>query len=119
MGMNRESLAQCGISYDDAVEKFLGEAELYESLLVNFLDDNSFDEAKVCVENGDCEGVIRTVHAMKSVTGTLCMNVLYRKCCEVVDDARANDTERMKADFAEAYEMYQKIAECIRAEAAE
>lgn len=113
MAMDRDILTKSGVEYDEGIEKFLGEKELYDELLVNFLTDNTFDEAKSCVEREDYEGVLRTIHAMKSVTGTLCMNKLYRKCCQVVDSVRAKDFARVKPAFDEAYGMYETIFKAI------
>ncbi|MDO4943880.1 MAG: histidine kinase [Ruminococcus sp.] len=115
MAMDRDTLTECGVCYDEGVEKFLGEKELYNELLVNFLTDNTFDEAKSCVENEDYEGVLRTIHAMKSVTGTLCMNKLYRKCCQVVDAVRAKEFACTRSAFDEAYGMYKTIFKAIEA----
>ncbi len=115
MTMDRDALTECGISYDEGVEKFLGEQELYDELLVNFLTDNTFEEAKSYVDSDDYEGVLRAIHAMKSVTGTLCMNKLYRKCCQVVDAVRAKEFDRMKSAFDEAYGMYKAIFKAIEA----
>ena len=112
--MDGKVLTECGIDYDEGLEKFLQSKDLYDGLLKDFLTDNSFDEAKIAVENKDSEGVIRTIHAMKSVTGTLCMNKLYLKCCDIVDAVRADRFADAEKSFDEAYAMYQKIAEGIR-----
>jgi len=112
--MNKKLLVDCGIAYDEGVEKFLDEKELYESLLVNFLTDNTFDEAKGCVEAADYDGAMKAVHAMKSVTGTLCMNGLLRKCCEVMDSIRDKDYKTMEKTFGEAYNMYLEISNAIK-----
>ena len=64
-----QELIKCGIDYEDGLEKFMGEELLYCGLLVNFLTENTFDEAKRCMDSGDDEGVMRAVHSMKSVTG--------------------------------------------------
>lgn len=105
---------QCGIDYDDGVEKFMGETELYNGLLVDFLTENTFDEAECCMRKGDSEGFLRAVHAMKSVTGTLSMNRLYRLCFDTVEALRSGDSEYAEEIFSEAYRAYLRIAECIR-----
>jgi hypothetical protein len=112
--MNKQLLANCGIDYDSGVEKFLGESELYESLLINFLDDNTFDQAKQCADHNDVDGVLKNIHAMKSVTGTLCMNRLYQKCCETVAYVRSGEYSLMKERFKETYDMYTQISQAIK-----
>ena len=107
-------LEDCGLDYNEGLERFLGEAELFDGLLINFLTDNEFDEAKRCVDNGDLKGAEKAVHAMKSTTGTLSMNGLYKLCCEAMDAIREGDAERTKLIFGKAYEEYKRIAECLR-----
>lgn len=115
MAINREILIESGVGYDEGVEKFLGEKELYDSLLVNFLEDNDFEEAKSCFEKEDYDGVERAIHTMKSVTGTLCMNELYPKCCEVLGLVREKQFDKAKPVFDEAYKMYKVIYDAIDA----
>ena len=110
---DRLELESCGVDYSDGLEKFMGEAELYESLLVDFLTENTFDEAKRYLENGDDEGFMKAVHAMKSVTGTLEMNGLYRLCCDTVDCMRSGEHDKAGRIFGEVYAVYSRIAECI------
>lgn len=110
---DRQELIKSGIDYSDGVEKFLGEADLYNGLLVDFLTENTFDEAERCMEEGDDEGFLKAVHAMKSVTGTLSMNGLYRLCFDTVEALRGGDRVEAVERFGEAYGIYSRMAECI------
>lgn len=109
-----KTITECGIDYNEGVEKFLGEVELYESLLVDFLTENTFDEAKKCAAKKNYQGLLRAVHAMKSVTGTLCMKRLYDRCSVVVGLLRDEKYDEAVAAFDKAYELYQHTAETIR-----
>lgn len=111
--MDRQALIKSGIDYDEGVEKFMGERELYEGLLVDFLTENTFDEAERCLKVGDGDGFLRAVHAMKSVTGTLAMNGLYRLCFDTVEALRGGDESYAEELFSEAYLAYLRIAGCI------
>ena len=111
---DRQALESCGVDYSEGLEKFLDEEELYCGLLVDFLAENTFDEAKRCIEEGDKEGFLWAVHAMKSATGTLSMNGLYRLCFDTVEEVRGGDIADAKETFCKAYEVYQGIADCIR-----
>ena len=110
---DKAKLVECGIDYAEGVEKFLDEEELYCGLLVDFLTENTFDEAKECLVKGDDDGFLRAVHAMKSVTGTLSMNKLYRLCFDSVDEFRSGRIGEAKATFRKAYKMYTDITACI------
>lgn len=108
------TVTDCGIDYEQGVEKFLGEVELYESLLVDFLTENTFEEAKKCAAQKNYAGLLRAVHAMKSVTGTLCMNGLYDKCSQVVAFLRNDEFDEALAAFDNAYELYLQVADTIK-----
>ena len=112
--MDKARLVECGIDYSEGVEKFMDEEELYCGLLVDFLTENTFDEARICLEKGDDNGFLRAVHAMKSVTGTLSMNKLYRLCFESVDEFRSGRENEAKETFRRAYKMYTAITDCIK-----
>ena len=112
--MNREILISCGIDYDEGVAKFLDEAELYEKLLMDFPEDNTFEEARVCMKNHDYEGLEKAVHAMKSVTGTLSMHELYSCCSQTVSLVRSGDYDFAEKLFEKTYDKYQKITEGIK-----
>ncbi|MBR1863261.1 MAG: histidine kinase [Ruminococcus sp.] len=110
-----ERLERCGVGYSDGVKKFMDEAELYEKLLVDFLTDNTFEESRADMAAGDLGAAQKAVHAMKSVTGTLCMYKLYRYCARVVDELRAGLREQAEDDMDTAYSLYRDICSAIRA----
>ena len=112
--MNKSVLKECGVDYDEGVERFMGKAELFERLLKNFLVENTFEAAKTACEADDYDGILKAIHSMKSVTGTLSMNELYKKCCDIVVDIRANKFDTIHEDFDVIYAMYQKVCEGIK-----
>lgn len=114
--MKSDSLTKVGIDYKAGVEKFMNRQDVFDRLLKNFINENSFDSAKEAIEKEDYEKVLKDIHQMKSVTGTLCMNDLYKLCCSVVDNIRANKFDDAKNDFSSAYENYTKIIEVLEAQ---
>lgn len=108
-------LKECGVDYDEGLERFMNEAALYDELLINFLTDNAFDEAKRCIDAGDLKGAEAAVHAMKSTTGTLSMNKLYKLCCTTMDAIHNCDADVMSITFSQAYKNYLEIAKTLRA----
>ncbi|MGN0595415.1 MAG: Hpt domain-containing protein [Hominimerdicola sp.] len=112
--MNGKLLVEAGVEYFEGVKKFMNRTDVYERLLKNFIKENSFEEAKNAIEQKDYETVLKSIHGMKSVTGTLCMPFLYEKCCSVVDNIRANQLVQAESDFALAYDSYTKIISTIQ-----
>ena len=107
-------LTDSGIDYRDGVEKFMEDADIYETLLGNFLRENTFEEARDCASRGDLRGFEKAVHAMKSVTGTLSMNGLYRLCAETVSALRSGETGLALDTFDRALEAFGRITDSIR-----
>lgn len=109
-----KKLEKCGVDYREGLARFMDEEELFDGLLMNFLTENSFDEAKRCIDSGDLKGAEYAVHAMKSVTGTLSMNKLFKLCSRTMDAIRDCDTDVMRTTFSQTYKNYLEIAKLLR-----
>lgn len=112
--MNGKILVNSGVEYYDGVRKFMNRTDIYERLLKNFVKENSFEEAKEAINKKDFDKVLKSIHGMKSVTGTLCMPLLYEKCCIIVDQIRAENFQKAEEEFKIAYDSYQKIISAIQ-----
>lgn len=112
--MNKKILVECGVEYEEGLKKFMNKTELYDRLLKNFLSENSFELACEQEKAKDYNGLSKSMHAMKSATGTLSMNRLYEMCCKINKDIREGSLNNVSSDFAEAYNEYKKICEGIR-----
>lgn len=99
-------MKEAHIDYEVGVKRFAGKEELYEKYLMRFLDDIHYEDACKAMEEKDYDEILRAVHALKGMTGTLGMEELYRFCTQVVDDIRGDRKEAVERHFQQLREEY-------------
>ena len=93
--MDKEKLIAAGIDYDNALRRFAGKEALYEKYLVKFKDDNHLELALAAKDSENYEEMLKAIHTMKGVVGTLGMTALFQACAGVVNAIRAKELENM------------------------
>ncbi len=97
--MDKEALDRLEIDYVNAINRFAGNEALYEKYLYRFKDDEHFGLAKNALIEQDYETVLKEIHTMKGVVGTLGMMRLFNICSEIVLAIRANDVSELDVMF--------------------
>lgn len=93
-----EALKRNGIDYDGAMERFGGNAELYERLALKFLDDTHFAALEQALAGGDVDTAVREAHTLKGVAGNLSFAALYEAASKVTQPcARATSQGRRRS----------------------
>ena len=77
--MNKKFLIQNGINYDEGVERLMGNKKLYESLLIDFMNDFSFEEITNAYHAKQFQKMYKLMHNLKGTSGSLCLVDLYEK----------------------------------------
>lgn len=85
------ALRQAGMDPEEALERFMGSAALYERFLKRFPADESFQQIGPALEAGDWDAAVTAAHTLKGVAGNLGMTDLYRCCSQLVDHLRAGE----------------------------
>ncbi len=78
------------INLDEALERFGGAKDLYDSLALMFIDDSDFKSEKLdsLLQNNKTEEACSYVHKLKGVSGTLGCELLFDSAKEFCDIAR-------------------------------
>ena len=105
----KEMLMGCGVDFEDAVRRFMGNEALFEKFLGKFAEDTSFQELKACMDAGDCEGAFRAAHTLKGVAGNLSMGRLYEVIQPLVEALREGDLEKAKGLYPETEKHYEDL----------
>ncbi|MDD3393451.1 MAG: Hpt domain-containing protein [Anaerotignum sp.] len=107
--MNSEVLKRAGIDFEHGVDRFLGDRQLYESILITFLTDDTFVQGKNALEKGNFKGLYESVHTLKGIAGNTDMITFYHTAgvlgehlrkCEVMDE---DEVIRLFNEMQEAY----------------
>lgn len=107
--MNKEKITAVGIDYNKTLERFADNEKLFEKFLLRYKEDTHYQEGKAAFEKGDYQEVLKQIHALKGVTGTLGMEALYEAASHVVEIIRGKE----QGDLQEAMEQLEKEQENI------
>lgn len=94
-----EALKRNGIDYDGAMERFGGNAALYERLALKFLDDAHFAALEQALADGDVDTAVREAHTLKGVAGNLSFTALYEAASKVNAALREGDLAEATAPW--------------------
>ena len=83
----------------DQAEKRLSSEALIRRFLTKFLDDGSFSQLCIAMEEGDRDKAFRAAHTLKGVSGNLSLSRLYLSVSQLTDVLRY-ESECIPADAA-------------------
>lgn len=109
-----EELKSKDVNVEEAIERFLGNASLYEKMLMKFLDlmnDMAVDTNFDCNEYND---IIEKTHAIKGAAGNLSIDPIYEAYTEIVNLLRAHQPEQAKLVLEKIIPVQNDIIECIK-----
>lgn len=99
------------------VEKRLSSEALVRRFLAKFLDDGSFSELCIAMEEGTRDKAFRAAHTLKGVSGNLSLDRLYSSASQLAEALRP-EGERIPAAahglFEKVKEDYQLTVRAIR-----
>ena len=98
-----------GIDYEAGLARFMGREKVYEALLMEFLNDESYDKLKKALNDKDCKAAFDVAHTLKGVCGSLAMTELERVVSEVTEQLRAGRIESAALLMGEVDEKYKKV----------
>ena len=84
-------LAQYGIDYAEAMERFGGNEALFVRLASKYANDPHFDRLETAMASGDTAAAEREAHSLKGVAGNLSFVRLYDLAARITDALRADD----------------------------
>ncbi|WMI82326.1 Hpt domain-containing protein [Anaerotignum sp. MB30-C6] len=110
--MNSEVLKNAGIDVEKGVTRFLGDRQLFENILLTFLEDETFNKGKNALKKEDYKDLYECIHTLKGVAGNTDMTQLFRTTGVLCDYLRKNQTVEVKevnSLFNEVEEAYHSV----------
>lgn len=107
-------LQELGANVDDAMQRFMNNAALYERMLKKLpavVEDKPVMEF---IEAGNIETSIENAHTLKGVLGNLSITPLYKSYTDIVDLLRGNEPEKAKSILEECLPVQEKVIACIK-----
>ncbi|MCH5324975.1 MAG: hypothetical protein J1E39_07135 [Eubacterium sp.] len=112
MGMI-EQLKELGVNIDEGLNRFMGNAALYERMLLKLPANVRAQEVLKHFEDGDFQAALEAAHNLKGVTGNLSVTPLYEAYTEAVKLLRENEPEKAKAVVENIQPVEEQILNCI------
>lgn len=109
-----EELKGLGANTEEALERFMGNAELYEKMLKKFplmLEKSPVDAD---FDTGSYEDVIETVHSLKGMTGNLSLTPLYEAYTDILGKLREEQPVQAKELLKGILPVQDKFIQCIQ-----
>lgn len=86
-----EKLSAYGVDVPLAMERFVGDEDMYLYCLELFISDKAFPELGYAIDAMDYKTAFEKAHSLKGVSANLGLQALYDSICEIVEPLRAAD----------------------------
>jgi len=104
--VDKEKLAEQGIDVDDALNRFMGNEDLYVKCLGQFLEDENYPKLIAALDAQDYDNAFTYAHTLKGLAGNLSLKDLYNAVIPLVESLRHkefSDVDAQRKATEEAY----------------
>lgn len=108
-----EKLADKGCDVKGALERCVGDKELYISLLDMLFTDENYEILGNGIEKGDVDMAFAAAHALKGIIGNMGVTPMYEVVCNIVEPLRNGDITTIGADFDKLMALRKEMKEII------
>lgn len=112
----KNALKEAGIDVDNALERFMGNENLFERFLKKFLEDSNHAALNAAVSAGDPEAALTAAHTLKGVSGNLSILPLHELLTRQVELFRDDNWEGAVAVMPRITEVYETVEKTIQKE---
>ncbi|WP_180326534.1 Hpt domain-containing protein [Raoultibacter phocaeensis] len=88
-----DDLIAHGVDYRGGVERFGGNAAMFEKFIFRYLDDDHYELLVQAIEAGDAEEGFRVAHTLKGVVGNLSFASYFELLEPLTEALRAGDID--------------------------
>lgn len=109
-----EKLQNWGCNTQEALERFVGDNDLYIMCMNLFIEDGSFEQLGVAIENSDIDAAFNACHTLKGVAGNVSAGPLFVAIEELTERLRAKDTTGMAEDYQKIMQLREELAAVLQ-----
>lgn len=103
-----------GMDWEETLNRFMNNENLYEKILSKFPEDLSFDNLKKKMEVGDLPASFTYAHTLKGVAGNLGLAYLFETASLLTEQLRLNSVENAPALMEKLTAQYEAVCNVIR-----
>lgn len=112
--MNIDKLKAVGIDYEEGLERFSGNEQLYIKYLNKLLAIDTYEEMREAALAGKIQEAFEAAHKLKAFIGNLSISHFYDKIKTLTEEFRAGVARDYGPDFEKLDLEYDKILQAIR-----
>lgn len=117
---DKELIIALGINYEEAMNRFAQQEELYMKFLKKFCSDTGFTKLHEAITSQNREAVEASAHMLKGTSANLGLNELSFACNDMVCDVRENqDWNVLEQDFKVIENLHTEIVSLLKKESRE
>ena len=94
----KNSLIEWGMDWDDIYGRFMGNEAMIEKYIMRYPDNETFEELKKAVADGDAKAGFAAAHNLKGVCINLALNALAEPASELTELLRGGEFNRAEAN---------------------
>jgi len=106
-------LADWGADVETALDRFMGNEELYIKFILKFLENAEMEKLIEALGKTDYEDAITQAHTLKGVTGNLGIVPLFDGFAKIVNDMRAGEFGGVGECFENIKIKYDEVCKII------
>ena len=106
-------LEELGVDVKSAVNRLGGDEDIYQDILLGFLEDLEQYAVKEYLESGDCEKACRNAHALKGVAGNLGLTPIFKMYARMNALLKEQNISEAAEIYEEGLEKQEAIVSCI------
>lgn len=103
------ALIEQDVNLSEAMERFIGDEDLYLSCLRKYLKDDAFGRLGESIGKKDYEMAFQYAHSLKGVSGNLGLNSIYEPICSMVENLRAEKYLCIEKQYEEVMNCLERI----------
>ncbi|MEG1427094.1 MAG: Hpt domain-containing protein [Oscillospiraceae bacterium] len=108
-----EKLRKDGADIEGAMDRFLGDTELYETCFSLFLQDEAFGKLGEALAEKDDQKAFEYAHTLKGVTGNMGLTPLYQAICSMVEDLRQKEHSHLAEYYKDILLQLKKLQKLV------
>ena len=102
-----------GCDVDSGIERFMGNAAIYEKMIRKLPESIKKQNVKTVFESGNSEDAINATHAIKGTSGNLSITPIYEAYAKMVELLRAGSFEEAHTLYINTIPVEEKILNII------
>lgn len=109
----KNELIKAGVDFDGAVNRFIGNEDIYEEFLYRFPDDQNFSQLEKFLSKNDIGSAFKRAHNLKGITGNYGFINVYEAVVPIVDILRNGSADGIEKPLAKLKKQYNFMCKLI------